>query len=369
MRSFTFAVVLLAAISNLVASDDPSSASTPGDSPSANTPSEAEPELGPGSPAPALMVDQWLKGDAVTEFAADRIYVLEFWATWCGPCIKAMPHLDRLARKFKDKGLVVVAITTEDPGNSAENVAKFVLDKGSNYDFRFAFCSNNLTWSAYMDAAQQQGIPCSFVVGKDGKIAYVGNPQDLDDVLPLVIAGTWRGRADAEEYARVNKELESVPARIEDDSAGVLATLDRIASKYPGKAASSQFALFRLIALLATKKFDEAEATATSQIEKLVEIQDAEGLAVLGSILANRQRNSDPKFVALGLATVDKAIDLDGNSIIVLLMASRAYFGAGNLEKAIEVGEKAIAVSPDEVKGALTEMVKQFKNVQSQDQK
>lgn len=369
MQSITFAVVLVGALSSHAAEDKKSALPSPSDQADAKKPDAAEAEFGPGSPAPALKVNKWLKGDAVTEFDGDKVYVVEFWATWCVPCIRAMPHLDTLARKYKDKGLVVVALTTEDPNNSAEAVATFVKEKADKFDFRFAFCNDKAMWKAYMEAARQNGIPCSFLIGKDGKIAFVGHPDDLNDVLPLVVAGTWRGKADADEYAKVNKELESVPGRIEKDPAGAIATLDKIARKYPGKASGSQFELYRLMALLGAKKTDEAQAAAKAQIEKLTERKDAEGLAMLGGVLANRGLNPEPKLVALGLTTVDQAIALDEKNMIVLILASQAYFSDGNREKAIEIGEKAIAVAPNEVKEAITEMVKKFKSVQPKDKK
>ncbi len=56
-----------------------------------------------GDPAPSIKVRKWIKGTPVTAFEKGRVYVVEFWATWCGPCIRGMPHLSELARKYKDK--------------------------------------------------------------------------------------------------------------------------------------------------------------------------------------------------------------------------------------------------------------------------
>ena len=56
-----------------------------------------------GDDAPGLQYSKWVKGTPVTSFEKDRMYVLEFWATWCGPCKAAMPHLSELAKKYEDK--------------------------------------------------------------------------------------------------------------------------------------------------------------------------------------------------------------------------------------------------------------------------
>ena len=53
-------------------------------------------KLGIGDPVPKLSGAKWIKGDAVNSFLPNTVYVLEFWATWCGPCKDEIPSLQRL---------------------------------------------------------------------------------------------------------------------------------------------------------------------------------------------------------------------------------------------------------------------------------
>ncbi len=53
-------------------------------------------ELLIGDPAPQISIGKWVKGNPVESFAKDQVYVVEFWATWCGPCLANMPHLASL---------------------------------------------------------------------------------------------------------------------------------------------------------------------------------------------------------------------------------------------------------------------------------
>jgi len=63
--------------------------------------------------AAALKISDWVKGKPV-DLAAGKgkqVYVIEFWATWCGPCRTSIPHLTELQKKFKDKGVTFVGVS------------------------------------------------------------------------------------------------------------------------------------------------------------------------------------------------------------------------------------------------------------------
>src|SRR5438270_4074430 len=65
-------------------------------------------DLKVGDPAPKLQVAKWVQGDPVKAFQKGKAYIVEFWATWCGPCRVSIPHLNEIHNKFKDKGLIVI---------------------------------------------------------------------------------------------------------------------------------------------------------------------------------------------------------------------------------------------------------------------
>lgn len=67
-----------------------------------------------GDDAPPLQASQWIQGTPVSEFQKDKVYVLEFWATWCGSCHVAMRHLNQLVETFKDKPVEIISISDEE---------------------------------------------------------------------------------------------------------------------------------------------------------------------------------------------------------------------------------------------------------------
>ena len=96
------------------------------DPPAKAAPKKPEITLKVGDPAPPLKATKWLQGTEITGFATGKVYVVEFWATWCGPCIVMMPHMSDMQEEFKDRGVTFVGFTAKDPNNTQEKVVQFV---------------------------------------------------------------------------------------------------------------------------------------------------------------------------------------------------------------------------------------------------
>lgn len=145
-----------------------------------------------GDAAPPLTIERWW-GVSPTEFYKGKIFVIDFWATWCFPCKEAMPHLNQIAQKYGDKGVSTVAVNIWDTGK-AKTVEEFIkqapyknfkfawaLDKGGRYGI-----SNGM----WMRAAGQNGIPTTFVVASN-RIAWIGSPTKVEPVIKDLLNGTF----------------------------------------------------------------------------------------------------------------------------------------------------------------------------------
>lgn len=323
----------------------------------------AGPHLGIGDSAPRLGVHKWVKGEPVAKFSPGSVYVVEFWATWCGPCVISMPHLDELAKKHREQGLVVIALTTADENNTEEAVTEFVQKRGAEYDFRYAFCADQETYDAYMTAAKQIGIPCSFVVNQAGKIAYVGHPDYLDDVIPEVIAGTWDlEKARAETAAQ--QELNEAISLLENNPERALAILQKIAKTNPEKANQEEFKTMQLMGLALAKRYDELTALVEPRIRSLTTEkngQDLIGLAFL--LLGTNQQSPDPKLAKLGNLALENGLQAGSGDSEVQLSAAQVYLVLGDRERALALGQKAIDLAPPESKELIAAQVEALKAI------
>ncbi|MET4278907.1 MULTISPECIES: TlpA disulfide reductase family protein [unclassified Bradyrhizobium] len=153
------------------------------------------------SAAPSLKVENWLRGERLTNFEPGKVYIVEFWASWCDPCVKAMPHLIELQAKYKAEGLEVIAVAAYEKAPTADEArAKldaWLTEKFSNLNYRIGFDSTREMNKLWMDASSSTGVPRSFIVDRDGHIAFIGDPPDIDHVLPKIINGTWRSSDEA----------------------------------------------------------------------------------------------------------------------------------------------------------------------------
>jgi thiol-disulfide isomerase/thioredoxin len=181
------------------------------------TPEASAKELTIGSDAPPLDIEHWLQdGEGffkpVKEFEDDKVYVIEFWATWCGPCIQNMPHIAELQEQYRGQNVQIIGVSDE----TEEEVTEFLDQEHPQLEKKMAEVTAAYSLTAdpdrsahedYMEASNQQGIPTAFIVGKDGKIEWIGHPAAMDPVLEKVVKDSWDREAFKEEQ-RMEQELQ-----------------------------------------------------------------------------------------------------------------------------------------------------------------
>ena len=162
-----------------------------------------------GDKAKPLAIEEWVKHVPVDVTSADgkNVYVVEFWATWCGPCLTSIPHLSELQKKYKDKHVTFIGISI-DGYRTLRNVKPFVKEMGDKMDYTIAIDKDGATAKAYMEAFGVRGIPHAFIVDQRGRIVWHEHPMndEFEKVIEQVHAGKFDLAAAKKRMAKKEQE-------------------------------------------------------------------------------------------------------------------------------------------------------------------
>lgn len=326
-----------------------------------------------GDKAPSLKVAKWAKGKPIKEFQPGQVYVVEFWATWCGPCKQTIPHLTEIAKKFKNKVHVAgVSIWETEPGNSdtayMAKVEQFVKDMGNTMDYNVAIDGVDAHMAkTWMQAAGENGIPSAFVVDQQGRIAWIGHPMmGLDDVLEKVVEKKWDIAVEAKrlnqekaEAAELNEVMEQVMGHAQGgEPKKAIEALDKAIAKRPSL--ETQVGPFRFHLMMQAEDpaaYDYAKKLAAGPLK-----DDGMMLNNIAWLIVDPDENWKNRNVDVALEIATRAVTvLKEKDPFSLDTLAYAYFLKDKLDEAISWQEKAVkaltAAVPEptqkEIKGRL----------------
>jgi thiol-disulfide isomerase/thioredoxin len=278
-----------------------------------------------GGPAPPLTVERWLRGAPVERFERGTVYVLDFWAVWCGPCLSSMAHTSELADRFRGRGVRVIALTGPDTaGNTLEAVERTLSRRGSTMRFDVAWDREapkgtkpfgdvllGRTTLRYFQAAQFEGLPWALIVDRQGRLAWVGLPSALDAALPAIVEGRW----DLKAAASRDRAWRQAEPKVDE---------------------------FR--AHLAAGRYDEAQTLARSLVRGAMRDQPGYLRSIASSLVGERAR-ANAGDVDLALEAAECAAELTHLADDTVLAAlARVHFVRGDLTAAVASQEAALAL-------------------------
>jgi len=328
----------------------------------------ADAKLMVGDPAPKLQVAKWVQGEPVKAFDTNHVYIVEFWATWCGPCRASIPHLNELWQKFKDRGLIAIGQDVWE--QNEDGVAPFVKKMGDQMTYRVALDdksqeTNGFMAVNWMRAAEQNGIPTAFVINKQGRIAWIGHPMGLNEqILEDILAGRFDIAAFAAEYERqqqVQKQdtelrIKLTKALKNKDWDAAEAAVAEMKKSEPAMGDSLDTVRFSI--LLGRKNYAEAYKLAES-------LSDAHPKnAMLQNSLAwtiATQPGLEKRDLALAEKMALRANEAtQDKEPAVLDTLARVQFMNGKTNEAVATEQKALDIAPDEQKAFLKKFLASY---------
>jgi len=313
-----------------------------------------------GDAAPALHLSKWLKGEPIAALEPGKIYVIECWATWCGPCVAAMPHVTRMQAKYKDKGVVVIGVNVWERDPAA--VEPFMKTKGDRMGYVVATDDTSagepgMMATHWLKAAGRNGIPCSFLIDRKGKVAWIGHPMQMERPLALLAAGKF----DYAEEAKFTERMDQLSA---DFAAAMkareydrgLATIDQITTLNPVMAA--QYGGTRLMLLIQKKDY----AAANAQAAKLAESDDVESIAAPLAATLLSAADVDQIDTGLAVTLAERAYKANGaDNFQYAALVAKAYAANRQFDKAVERQEEAVKQAPAAAKEREQKLLEEYK--------
>ena len=137
-------------------------------------------------PAPALKLETLNGAVLDIESLQGHVVVVNFWATWCPPCIEEMPALARMWKELNPEGLELIAVNA---GEFEDKIKSFLEDFETPLEFPIVIDKTSETFKAWN--ALEGGLPMTYVVDKQGHLAYSargGRPMDAEHIVELLRA-------------------------------------------------------------------------------------------------------------------------------------------------------------------------------------
>jgi thiol-disulfide isomerase/thioredoxin len=330
-------------------------------------------ELLIGDPAPGIRIAEFLKGTPLSALELGQVYVLEFWATWCGPCLANVPHLSELQDKYPQA--IVIGVAATEPNTEA--VSAFVAETGDQIRYRIAIeeSLNGRTgreggWMTkhWLEASYQRGIPAAFIVNQVGQIAWIGHPIDLEQPLAAVIDGNWDLGGEAEAHRqKLNKDhvrqafrlqQEIKKARAANNSANIAVLIDKAIAVDP--ILEKEFGVQKLNELMKDRASNAAALEYAGHLIEGVCREDAQALLLLSVVLfkpdgppkQGDQLVPDADFASLAAQAMDRVEVLFSQEPPSATMMphvsmqyeehfARALMGAGRAKEALAHAQRA----------------------------
>ncbi|WP_320018589.1 TlpA disulfide reductase family protein [Labilibaculum manganireducens] len=322
------------------------------------------PTLKIGDDAPPIIVQSWVKGEPIHQFEKGKVYVIDFWATWCGGCIASFPHISAVAEKYKGKVRFASIDSYEGLGDRKDEDAAVVVkdflktSKGQRLKLDVAVDDKaNTMYNTWIKTLRRQGFPTTFIIDQNGKIAWVdANLDNLDWVLQQVLSKKWNNETARQVMtlrdALDDKFIATVRNEVQDQKNSYLEMIDdaeAFEKQFPDR--KYEVAFYKLWAFTEIDKGKVPmllEEMALNPRSKYINLGDAAFLSLRRDDLTKRDYIAIAKVQERLLLNEHNGTGHGGKSVEAYSELAATYSKAGNISKAIFSIQIAIAMAKEQ---------------------
>lgn len=301
----------------------------------------------------------WLQGTPVKEWEKDKVYIFEFWATWCGPCLAAMPHMEQLHQAFKDNPrMQIVGVNVMDR-KTPEALKEFLKNRPSPLNYTMAVdVGGKKTKEKWLEPLEVNGIPHAFAV-KNGQLIWRGHPAKLSEEImqamlkpdfsaaSLPAEGTDAG---AREWQRYRETLQKVRELVEKDGRqGVQALLKQVQDS--GKFPQDQVIQLKMIPFLVLAeqgKFEEAQSVLDDLSKEYPDNYRVQ-IDIAGTLMDGKSVPAGKMDASLVERCLDRCIEIskknNKEASLPWRMMAELRERQGNMKEALQDMEKALSLT------------------------
>ncbi len=324
--------------------------------PASAAPAETAPEAATAAePKPATAVTLsakglppiWLQGEPVRGFDKGKLYIFEFWATWCGPCLQAMPHMEALHQTIKDReDIAIVGVNVMDETPS-DRLMGFLKSKNITPSYAMAADDGREGPVAkhWLAPLKINGIPHALAI-RDGVVLWRGHPNGLNAEMLEALAnpefkpGTPIADTAAEKRAEQLKLTQEIRTAAAKDPAAALKLLDELAAS--GRLVDRELTEGYQTVFSTQIRYDrpdEARATVREMVARFPDDRDV--LLNAGTWLLDTEQ-LEGKDTALAIDCADRALAMHAEDVAAMELKAAALYQTGDAEAAAVLQQKAL---------------------------